>query len=314
MSKWITGKDVARRLNLKDFEIFDYLASGELKPYSSVTGKKIKWDDFNRHDHVEAYNQKSFFNDYFFLKSDIESFELEHGTATKQAGSIIDTCEAVKVQGSSKPKTIAVTKPTPQTEPSAENSLKRINKFWTISFEGKQSGPIKDVMGLRYIAYLLERPGDELNSMDLYHVVSSNMLDAKFNISAAIDDGLNVGNTKKHEINDNKAKLNYIKEMQKLKQEYHESIAEKDTPEKAMIQTQILQKIERLKKESNERAFPTDMQKKQTLIRDLLKTAYKNIEVDRNMKECVKHLEQAITTDGKNGFKYIGGKIWEIFL
>lgn len=113
MSKWITGKDVARRLNLKDFEIFDYLASGELKPYSSVTGKKIKWDDFNRHDHVEAYNQKSFFNDYFFLKSDIESFELEHGTATKQAGSIIDTCEAVKVQGSSKPKTIAVAQKIP---------------------------------------------------------------------------------------------------------------------------------------------------------------------------------------------------------
>lgn len=113
MSKWITGKDVTRRLNLKDFEIFDYLASGELKPYSSVTGKKIKWHDFNRHNHVEAYDQKSFFNDYLFLKSDIESFELAHGTATKQAGSIIDTSEAVKVQGSIKPKTIAAAQKIP---------------------------------------------------------------------------------------------------------------------------------------------------------------------------------------------------------
>ena len=121
MSKWITGKDVARRLNLKDFQIFDYLASGELQPYSSVTGKKIKWYDFNRHDHVEANNQKSFFNNFLFLKSDIESFELAHGTATKQAESIIDTSEAVKVQVSIKPKTIVVTKPTPQIEPSAEN-------------------------------------------------------------------------------------------------------------------------------------------------------------------------------------------------
>lgn len=308
MSKWITGKDVARRLNLKDFEIFDYLASGELKPYSSVTGKKIKWYDFNRNDYVEARDQKSFFNDYLFLKSDIESFELAHGTATKQAESIIDTCEAVKAQGSNKPESIAVV------EPSAGNFIKRINKFWTMSYEGKQSGPIKDVMGLRYIAYLLERPGDELNSMDLYHAVNGNMPDAQLNIGAAIDDGLNVGNTTKHEINDYEAKLDYKNEIQKLWQEYNESDAEKDTPEKAMIQKQILQKIERLTKESNERAFPTDIKKKQTLIRNLLKTAYKNIKTDRNMKTCVKHLEQNITTDGKNGFKYIGGKIWEIFL
>ncbi len=83
MSKWITGAEVARRLKIKDFEIFDYLAAGKLQPYSSLTGKKIKWLDFDRYNTPESFDKKESFNLCLFLKSDIDAFEIAHGYETK---------------------------------------------------------------------------------------------------------------------------------------------------------------------------------------------------------------------------------------
>lgn len=299
MSKWITGEDVARRLKLRDFEIFDLLAAGKLQPYSSITGKKMKWFDFNRLDHVEALNQKHYFNGSLFLKSDIDAFVSAQ------------TEKNISTNKQNIPEPLSTNTRGTKTKPEAEYSIKRNGYFWTIRFQGKESKSIKDVVGLRYIAYLLERPATGVNSMTLYRAINGNMPDVKLNISSAIDDGLNVGNSKKHEINDYKAKLCYTKETEKLWQEYE---GLDDTPENAIIKNEILQKIELLKKGSNERAFSNDVSKKQTLIRGILKTAYKNIRTDPSMKKCADHLEKEIKTDGALGYIYNGEIKWEIFL
>lgn len=204
--------------------------------------------------------------------------------------------------------------PAPQTEPQAENCFKRSENgdFWTIRFKGKESNPIKDVKGLYYIAYLLQRPGKSISSMEFYTIVTANtqIEGETMGESAAINEGLNIGRSKQP-INDKDARKAYWKQWQK----YQDIIDEaENTPEGDMIKEEYLQKQDELEKRLHERDFTGESAKKQTLIHDLLKTAYKNIEKDRNMGKCVEHFHATIKTDGAYGYTYTGEMNWEIFL
>ncbi len=197
-----------------------------------------------------------------------------------------------------------------QTEPQAENYFKRNGDFWTIRFQGKESKPIKHVNGLLYIAYLLERPGTSIDSLKLYNAVTYNTPDKTIDESAAIDDGLNVGNSKQV-INDKVARNAYWKNWH----EYQDNIDNaEDTPEGNMVKNESLQKQKELERWLKVRNFTDEQSKKQTLIHGLLKTAYKNIKADHNMNKCADHLKTQIKTDGTLGYIYNGETKWKISL
>lgn len=58
------------------------------------------------------------------------------------------------------------TSATPGPPPPAANLFLREGDYWTIEFQGRQ-GRVRDSKGLRYLARLLVRPGDELHVVDL---------------------------------------------------------------------------------------------------------------------------------------------------
>lgn len=202
--------------------------------------------------------------------------------------------------------------------PQAENYFKRNGEYWTIRFQGKESNPIKGVNGLRYIAYLLQSPRTSIHSIDLYNVVTGNTPDKTIDESEAIADGLNVGN-KKQAKNDYKTKTEYLKKIEELEDIRNDYLKDAKTSpydaETIMINIENLDIMKKeLQKQLNTRNFPDDATKKQSLINGLLKTAYRKIKADKNIKECAVHLEKQIKPDGANGFIYTGEIKWGIFL
>ena len=55
-----------------------------------------------------------------------------------------------------------------------ENSFVKRGDFWEIEYQG-QSTKLKDQRGLNYIAYLLDRPGEEVHCVALYQAVNQNV-------------------------------------------------------------------------------------------------------------------------------------------
>jgi hypothetical protein len=64
--------------------------------------------------------------------------------------------------------------PLPQTEPikdTYENAFIRNGDFWWITYNSDKLPPIKDIDGIGYIAYLLARPNEKVEVLDLYEAI-----------------------------------------------------------------------------------------------------------------------------------------------
>ena len=139
-----------------------------------------------------------------------------------------------------------------------ENYFRRTGEFWSICFNGVESIPIKAVDGLKYIAYLLERPGISINSLTLFNIVKGNHV----NNSDSFAHGLKADH-RRQTINDSKTKKDYQDELDIL--ETH-IVTDVDPDERIIKQEAIDNQKALLKKKLNERAFTDEPTKKQSLI------------------------------------------------
>jgi len=332
--RWFTADEILEKWNMQPFELIKLIRDGSLQPYAKdavkelkivkeLTGDEIRFliSKIDNPEHIpdnilERLNsnvqREQFDNDAFEKSSELYEF------LSKLIFKAEDVSVCEESQGIAKITPETETTPAPQIEPQAENCFTRNGDFWTIRFQGTESKPIKHVQGLLYIAYLLERPGKSLHSLELYRLVSSNTPDKTMDERTAIDDGLNVGN-REQAINDYKTKNDYLKELEKYEELKSDYLAEvesnADDRETIMINVETVNgMIKEIQRKLNERNFPGDATKKQSLINGLLKTAYRKIKADDNIKKCVVHLKKQIKPDGALGFIYTGEIKWEIFL
>jgi hypothetical protein len=190
-----------------------------------------------------------------------------------------------------------------------ENYFRHTGEFWSICFDGVESIPIKAVDGLKYIAYLLERPGESIESLSFYGIVNPPEKNKKTTANIYYcEDSFSIRH-QRQQVFDSKTKKEYRNELETLE---NYKIEEDDLDERLTKQAQIDNRIAFLKKELNERAFKDEPSKKQSLINGHLKKAYKSIEKDKNMKNCIEHLRKTIKTDGALGFVYAGERNWKI--
>jgi len=290
--------------------LFDFARQGVLIPDEPKHIQRCIDYDFGMLSYYPPEEIDGYFSQWRYNPINIEKFEAEHPD-------IIEAWQKKVTTSDNKEQKQDDTEPTPapQVEPQADNYFKRNGNgdYWTICFQGKESSPIKDVNGLRYIAYLLERPGTSIDSLKFYNIVTGNTSNKIIDESEAIGEGFNIG-SRKQEINDEDATQAYWKQWQ----EYQDNIDNADdTPEGNMMKNENLQHLKELEKRLKEKNFDDEQSKKQTLIHGLLNTAYKNIKADRtdhNMKKCADYLKKQIKTDGALGYRYTGEIKWQIFL
>jgi hypothetical protein len=177
------------------------------------------------------------------------------------------------------------------------------DKHWRVGFGGKKC-TLDHLDGISYIAALLERPQTHASDRELYQVMAGTLPDNAISEDAAIDQGLNI-EINKQEINDPKAKKNYLKRYNELQSDLEnaESDLEKEEIEKEL--NEIIQCI-------NEKNFvDPNVKKAQVNITKRLNAAYGSIR-DAGMKELAKHLQDNIKTDGAYGRVYVGPVNWKI--
>jgi len=174
--------------------------------------------------------------------------------------------------------------------------------YWNITFNGVESATISNVQGLQYIAYLLERPGKNFSCLELYQEINKVSPDTMTDEQALANEVFVLN--ERQAVNKYITKKQYLARIEQLKRE----AADGDTETKMICK----EEIDAIKCALNDRTFTDDRSKKQKLLRELLKTAYKKILADPAMTECVKHLSKYIKTDGLMGLMYVGEYKWEV--
>lgn len=206
-------------------------------------------------------------------------------------------------------------KPIPQIKPQAENYFKKNGDYWHIKFEGKESTqPIKHVVGMLYISYLLDRPKKSISCIELWSVASGNVSEESISKNATISEDLHTDH-KRQKINTYKADQACNKNRIKLENELQELLDINDierTPEDNMRIKEIEKEIDGINTFTKGRNFNDENSKKQSLIIGNLKTAYANIDKDSMMSQCVAYLCKNIRSDGVYGYEYTGDIKWDV--
>jgi len=201
---------------------------------------------------------------------------------------------------------------TPEEAPDAacnpsDRSFIRERDVWTITFEGKK-GPIKDLTGLRYIAYLLERPREDVSCFNLYHAMYPSDTTTITKELATVE-GLSIAARSKEieAVNTPKTKKEFGERYRQLNEEHDqaESDGEKEKIENEQDQIEKALKCSRFRDPINSKA--------QSNVKKRINCAMNAIRQNNNFKSLVAHLEKNIKPDGKYGYFYTGAS-WEIIL
>lgn len=197
--------------------------------------------------------------------------------------------------------------PTVPVETSAVNFFTREDAIWHIGFEGTEAR-IKHIVGLRYIGYLLEKPGTSIPCKELCRAASGTTPSDAMSESEAISEGLNIG-SKRQPASDYKAKEEYLKRYHTLANELDNV---EDNPEGATIRKEIEREMVELEPFLMERKFPDkNMTNQQSAVRKALDRAYAAIK-KAGLKDIEKHLRDNIKTDRNYGLTYTGALSWYI--
>ena len=117
-------------------------------------------------------------------------------------------------------------------------------------------------------------------------------------MSAAIEEGLNVGNNSRQEKSDKKAKQDYLKEYRKLQQSL-------DAAESNLEKQEIKEEMDHLLKHLKEKSFDPGKKNMQANIIKRISLAYEAMHKIK-MSDMAKHLKDCIRTDYAYGLKYVG--------
>jgi hypothetical protein len=125
-------------------------------------------------------------------------------------------------------------------------SFRKEGDFWAIAYEGEKLPPLKNGLGLRYIACLLRYPHQEIHSKELiralegHEVNPSGELYSKMNKDQVTEDGLTVcGLGDSGPILDSKAKAEYKERLNEIQKELGEAQRFNDLPRAAKLQEEM---------------------------------------------------------------------------
>jgi len=183
-----------------------------------------------------------------------------------------------------------------------ENFFTRDRDFWHIGFGGNNA-IIKNLDGLLYISYLLEKRGESISCQELSQIVSGK-IDGTMPKNAAIDEGLNVGRSLQP-ISDYKAKIEYRNIYLKLQNDLKQAESEMEQQE---IEKEMETIIHHLK---GKNFADTENKNAQANIKKRINTAFEAMR-KANMKDMARHLQRYIKPDDAYGLHYIGNVNWEI--
>ncbi|MCX5831174.1 MAG: hypothetical protein NT140_04695 [Deltaproteobacteria bacterium] len=191
----------------------------------------------------------------------------------------------------------------PQKKETSGNFFTREGDVWHIGFEGKDTR-VKHKSGLRYIAFLLEKPQGSISCINLYQ--AANKAEANpMSEDRAIAEGLNKPTRTKNSgsINDSKARSALWTRYQKLQGEQAENERDGVDP---IIQAEIKKEKDALEKEMRQRTFQDSIHgKAQNNISRAIDRAFDAMN-SANMKELSRFLNDHIKPDGKYGYIYTG--------
>ena len=189
----------------------------------------------------------------------------------------------------------------------APQSFVKRGDMWGIRYEGQEIA-IKNLLGLQYIAYLLERPGQDVSCINLYQ--AANPTDSPIiTKEQAAAEGLHI-NIRSKELNT----TNIPKPKEDLANKYRELKADLDNAksdlEKIKIEKEIDMIIRSLRSDFSRDPIAI---KAQSNIKRSINRAINAIDRLR-LKALVNHLEAHIRPDGAYGYSYTGGVSWEIIM
>lgn len=106
--------------------------------------------------------------------------------------------------------------------PTENNSFVKEGEYWSLSFGGR-SARLRDSKGLRYLAGLLSRPGQEMHVLDLVNSVSATTAERQVQPEAAREAGLSVDGGDAGPLLDATAKAAYKRRLQDLREDLAEA-------------------------------------------------------------------------------------------
>lgn len=184
-----------------------------------------------------------------------------------------------------------------------KNFFHHDGQYWKVGYEGEKK-TVPALHGMKYIAYLIEKPRTSIPCRELYQARSGKVPDNITSEGTAIGEGLNIG-SRKQGVSDYGARQNYEKE-------YYELQNDLDNAESEMERQEIEKEMKTIISCLKERAFPDkDTVRCQSNIQRRLKKAYEAIS-KAGLKEMEKHLRAHIKTDGTYSLTYTGSAAWEI--
>lgn len=182
-----------------------------------------------------------------------------------------------------------------------KNFFYREGQYWKVGYEGEKK-IVPDLHGMRYIAYLIEKPGTSIQCRELYQARSGKVPDNITSEGTAIGEGLNIG-SRKQAVSDYEARQNYEKQYYGLQNDL-------DNAESEMERQEIEKEMKTIISCLKERAFPDeDTVRCQSTIQKRLETAYAAIR-KAGMKEMEKYLRDHIKADGAYDLRYSGSTTW----
>jgi len=194
----------------------------------------------------------------------------------------------------------------PIAAPPIENYFHFKGGGWEVGFKGEK-GIIPKLDGIKYIAFLLDKPCESISNMDLYHAVSGETPDNTMIEGAAIGEGLNVG-ISKQEISDAKTRKVCWDNYQQLQ----EQLPCAGMEQQEEIQAKMDKLLPFLKVETRNFATPEE-KKVQSNIKKRLDVAFAAIS-KASMGPLATHLRSHIKPDDAYGRKYTGDITWDVLM
>ncbi len=154
--------------------------------------------------------------------------------------------------------------------------------YWTIVYDGRES-LIRDSVGLRYIAYLLQRPGEEVGALQLTKSVRGVTLPAAISSGEAADAGLRpAGSDGLDPLLDDEAKRSYRQRLAEIDGEFAEAEGRNDLDaaadlagERDFIRREMGKAIGIV---GRDRPTKSDTERARTAVSNAIRSAIKHLE------------------------------------
>jgi len=249
--------------------------------------------------------------DYTYRKSDVESFRLEYKKyldELKRQDTAKNRKEFNRTQddsgGAASPQ--EAVKNMPQETKSANYFIHEKGDYWRIIFDGKEVY-VKNLVGLKYIAHLLARKGNAVNSIELVHAVNPPE-DLPISKNRAEEEGLKISGKSRIVHKDKKVP----ETLQVLKSKYKELEADLNNAESDLEREEIRKEMKEIYESTvaDKESLDPSNSKAQSGVKRNIKRAINDIE-RANMKDLADFLKKNIQPDGKYGYIYNGAP-WEV--